>query len=104
MPVLLVAAGWPGSLHRAGDQQDDIENDTGGQDGAQDHHEVCPVLRGNVLPVLLLGGLGALFLRTDFLSAGAIDGLRKLVLNVTLPAALFRCSSRSPSSATTTGS
>jgi len=42
-----------------------------------------------VLPVLLLVGLGALFRRTDFLSAGAIDGLRKLVLNVTLPAALF---------------
>jgi hypothetical protein len=42
-----------------------------------------------VLPVLLLVGLGALFRRTDFLSSGAIDGLRKLVLNVTLPAALF---------------
>jgi len=42
-----------------------------------------------VLPVLLLVGLGALFRRTDFLSTGAIDGLRKLVLNVTLPAALF---------------
>jgi predicted permease len=42
-----------------------------------------------VLPVLLLVGLGALIRRTDFLSAGAIDGLRKLVLNVTLPAALF---------------
>jgi len=42
-----------------------------------------------VLPVLLLVGLGALFRRTDFLSAAAIDGLRKLVLNVTLPAALF---------------
>ncbi|MGD8684420.1 MAG: hypothetical protein PVG27_10755 [Chloroflexota bacterium] len=42
-----------------------------------------------VLPVLLLVGLGAIFRRTDFLSAGAIDGLRKLVLNVTLPAALF---------------
>jgi predicted permease len=39
--------------------------------------------------VRLLVGLGALFRRTDFLSAGAIDGLRKLVLNVTLPAALF---------------
>ena len=42
-----------------------------------------------VLPVLLLVGLGALFRRTDFLSSAAIDGLRKLVLNVTLPAALF---------------
>jgi predicted permease len=42
-----------------------------------------------VLPVLLLVALGALFRRTGFLSAGAIDGLRKLVLNVTLPAALF---------------
>ena len=42
-----------------------------------------------VLPVLLLVGLGALFRRQAFLSAGAIDGLRKLVLNVTLPAALF---------------
>jgi hypothetical protein len=42
-----------------------------------------------VIPVLLLVGLGALFRRWEFLSAGAIDGLRKLVLNVTLPAALF---------------
>jgi hypothetical protein len=42
-----------------------------------------------VLPVLLLVGLGALFRRSGFLSAGAVDGLRKLVLNVTLPAALF---------------
>ena len=42
-----------------------------------------------VLPVLLLVGLGALFRRTGFLSGPAIDGLRKLVLNVTLPAALF---------------
>jgi len=42
-----------------------------------------------VLPVLLLVGLGALFRARGFLSAEAIDGLRKLVLNVTLPAALF---------------
>ena len=42
-----------------------------------------------VLPVLLLVGLGALFRRNGFLSSAAVDGLRKLVLNVTLPAALF---------------
>ena len=42
-----------------------------------------------VLPVLLLVALGALFRRNGFLTPGAIDGLRKLVLNVTLPAALF---------------
>ena len=42
-----------------------------------------------VLPVLLLVGLGALFRRQQFLNPAAIDGLRKLVLNVTLPAALF---------------
>lgn len=42
-----------------------------------------------VLPVLLLVGLGAIFRRNGFLSSDAIDGLRKLVLNVTLPAALF---------------
>ncbi len=42
-----------------------------------------------VLPVLLLVGLGALFRGQSFLSPAAIDGLRKLVLNVTLPAALF---------------
>ncbi len=42
-----------------------------------------------VLPVLLLVGLGALFRRLGFLSPEAIDGLRRLVLNVTLPAALF---------------
>ncbi len=43
-----------------------------------------------VLPVLLLVGLGALFRRQEFLSSAAVDGLRKLVLNVTLPAALFQ--------------
>jgi predicted permease len=42
-----------------------------------------------VLPVLLLVALGALFRRIDFLSSVVVDGLRKLVLNVTLPAALF---------------
>jgi predicted permease len=42
-----------------------------------------------VLPVLVLVGLGALFRRWTFLSPAAVDGLRKLVLNVTLPAALF---------------
>jgi predicted permease len=42
-----------------------------------------------VLPVLLLVGLGALFRRQQFLSPASIDGLRKLVLNVTLPALLF---------------
>jgi len=42
-----------------------------------------------VLPVLLLVGLGALFRRSGFLGSSAVDGLRKLVLNVTLPAALF---------------
>ena len=42
-----------------------------------------------VLPVLLLFGLGAVFRRQRFLTSGTIDGLRKLVLNVTLPAALF---------------
>ena len=42
-----------------------------------------------VIPVLLLFGLGALFRRQGFLSGSAIDGLRKLVLNVTLPASLF---------------
>jgi hypothetical protein len=42
-----------------------------------------------VLPVLLLFGLGAVFRRRHFLTSGTIDGLRKLVLNVTLPAALF---------------
>jgi predicted permease len=42
-----------------------------------------------VLPVLLLVGLGAIFRRNSFLSSSAVDGLRKLVLNVTLPSALF---------------
>ena len=42
-----------------------------------------------VLPVLLLVGLGAIFRRNGFLSSSAVDGLRKLVLNVTLPSALF---------------
>lgn len=42
-----------------------------------------------VLPVLLLIGLGAFFRRTDFVRASTIDDLRRLVLGVTLPAALF---------------
>ncbi len=42
-----------------------------------------------VLPVLLLFALGAVFRRQGFLTSSTIDGLRKLVLNVTLPAALF---------------
>ncbi len=42
-----------------------------------------------VLPVLLLIGLGAAFRRTDFVRAATVDDLRRLVLGVTLPAALF---------------
>lgn len=42
-----------------------------------------------VLPVLLLIGLGVLIRRQAFLQPTTIDDLRKLVLNVTLPAALF---------------
>ena len=42
-----------------------------------------------VLPVLLLIGLGAAFRRTDFLRPGTVDDLRRLVLDLTLPAALF---------------
>jgi predicted permease len=42
-----------------------------------------------VLPVLLLIGLGAFFRRTEFVRPGTVDDLRRLVLGVTLPAALF---------------
>ena len=42
-----------------------------------------------VLPVLLLFGLGALFRRRNFLTPAAVDGLKKLIVNVTLPAVLF---------------
>ncbi len=42
-----------------------------------------------VLPVLLLIGLGALLRRIGFLSEAAIHGLKQLVVNITLPAALF---------------
>jgi len=42
-----------------------------------------------VLPVLLLIGLGAFFRRSDFVRPGTVDDLRRLVLGVTLPAALF---------------
>ena len=42
-----------------------------------------------VLPILLLVGLGVLIRRRGFLGAGTIDDLRRLILNVTLPAALF---------------
>lgn len=51
--------------------------------------EVAVDAFSRVLPVLLLVGLGAWFRRTGFLGTAAVDGLRKLVLNVTLPAALF---------------
>lgn len=42
-----------------------------------------------VLPVLLLFALGALFRRTGFLQAAAIQDLKKLIINVTLPSVLF---------------
>jgi malate permease and related proteins len=42
-----------------------------------------------VLPVLLLIILGAFFRRSAFLPEAAIAGMKKLVVNVTLPAALF---------------
>jgi len=42
-----------------------------------------------VLPVLLLILLGAFFRRTGFLSEDTVAGMKKLVVNVTLPAALF---------------
>lgn len=42
-----------------------------------------------VLPVLLLILLGAFFRRIDFLSEAIVAGMKKLVVNVTLPCALF---------------
>jgi predicted permease len=42
-----------------------------------------------VLPVLLLIGLGAVLNRFGFLSEAAIHGFKQLVVNITLPAALF---------------
>jgi malate permease and related proteins len=42
-----------------------------------------------VLPVLLLIILGAFFRKTGFLPEAAIAGMKKLVVNVTLPASLF---------------
>jgi malate permease and related proteins len=42
-----------------------------------------------VLPVLLLILLGAFFRRSGFLPEAAVAGMKKLVINVTLPAALF---------------
>lgn len=42
-----------------------------------------------VLPVLLLILLGAFFRRSGFLPEGAVAGMKKLVVNVTLPATLF---------------
>jgi predicted permease len=41
-----------------------------------------------VLPVLLLFALGALFRRTGFLHATAVEEIKKLIVNVTLPAVL----------------
>jgi predicted permease len=42
-----------------------------------------------VLPVLLLFALGAFFRRTGFLQPAAIQDMKKLIVNVTLPAVLF---------------
>jgi malate permease and related proteins len=42
-----------------------------------------------VLPVLLLILLGAFFRRSGFLSGATVAGMKKLVVNVTLPASLF---------------
>jgi hypothetical protein len=44
---------------------------------------------GRVLPVLLLFALGAVLRRTGFLAETTIADLRRLVLTVTLPSALF---------------
>lgn len=41
-----------------------------------------------VLPVLLLFALGALFRRTGFLHAATVEEIKKLIVNVTLPAVL----------------
>jgi len=42
-----------------------------------------------VLPVLLLFGLGMLIRRRGLMGRGTIDDLRRLILGITLPAALF---------------
>ena len=42
-----------------------------------------------VLPVVLLLALGVGVRRSGFLSGPAVDGLRKLVVNIALPALLF---------------
>jgi predicted permease len=42
-----------------------------------------------VLPILLLVGLGALIRRRDWMAQATIDDLRRLILGITLPAALF---------------
>ncbi|MCB0054260.1 MAG: hypothetical protein KDE24_32475, partial [Caldilinea sp.] len=41
-----------------------------------------------VLPVLLLFGLGAFFRRSGFVQPSTIQELKKLIVNVTLPAVL----------------
>ncbi len=42
-----------------------------------------------VLPVLLLFGLGAFFRRTGFVQPSTIQDIKKIIVNVTLPAVLF---------------
>jgi predicted permease len=42
-----------------------------------------------VLPILLLVGLGALIRRRAWMAPGTVDDLRRLILGITLPAALF---------------
>jgi hypothetical protein len=42
-----------------------------------------------VPPILLLVGLGALIRRRSWMAPGTIDDLRRLILGITLPAALF---------------
>lgn len=42
-----------------------------------------------VIPIILLFALGALLRRRNFLQAGTVQDLKKLIVNITLPAVLF---------------
>ncbi len=52
-------------------------------------NEQTVAIINRVLPILLLLFLGYWFRRTNFLSEAIVEGLRRLVVNVALPAVLF---------------
>ena len=58
------------------------------------HMEQTTLIINRVLPIFLLIGLGYWVRRSHFVAESTIDDLRKLVVNVALPASSRSCVSR----------